>query len=632
MSVKEIKIPISTIQDGLNNADPPDLVGKRYMHSNGRKQVKDCIDIMLHNKKQRPGGKALFSDISGRLRGMGTFLQIDGTETKLCVAGGKLYSVGDSSLTELYDLTGDGEAYFQNILDICVVCNGAEVVKVEDESTAYKLGISAPTGATSELAMGGSLAVGVWNIYLTHTRKVDDVVVLRSTGQSVTSRTSGGGNQTITITFSDASSSDAQITHVEVWMSGPSDSGVYYYYGEAAIDDGSVSISSNTNKNTSLIYSVQALNNNEVPNFDYIAIFNNYLYGSVDNILYRSRQAGTRYQLERFDTSTNYASYPFTINGIFPFNDHIYLNTPGGMILVPYGELESQYQIIEGDYFKFPKTVKQYSGYLMGVTQRRFAIFDGQRFLPHDVASDVKPDLEKAINGASSTTPMGAEIYRRNDRLEYHLGYYDSIVGGGVNNRRLVLNLDTFQLMQDNEVRAAWEKWSSGFNYMIVTQDGDWYCGQSHSSISTIYYEDSQYNKDQNIYVAGSLVSENDYGWSFTVGSFIPDIEAIARITRVRMLAVYSKALKVNVSLDKWPPTSLSYSIEPYEDDVARYGTAIFGVSRYAPTGPQNKIKKLNRSLKAYSFDIKIFQTEEDKTFDLRELLIIGTLTKSRFT
>jgi hypothetical protein len=635
---KEVSVVINDISGGLNMVDPESDVGRRYMSANGRRQVTDSLDIMMHVKKQRPGSIGKSSIFTTYCKGLGVYLRESGTEYLLSVSGGKLYRHDKThpyGKTEMFDLTGTGNAWMQNYKDVCIVANGTEVVKVEGTS-AYRLGIAAPTGATSSLVAGGTLPDGVYNIIFTHTRKVSGSAVLHSTGQVLTAQTCGSGNNTIRVTFSNASSTDAQITHVSAWMT---DAGgtVYYYYGEAAIAAGTVDITSNANKNTALLYSVQAQRNYTVPNFQYILVFNNYLYGVVGNTVYRSLQAGTRYDLERFDTRAiygNLAEYPYQITGIYAIDPDIYINTNAGIIKIPNGDLTAQFEHVEkNDNFKYPHTVKAWNGGLIGLTTNKLGFFDGAKIYPHDIAQDVKSEVQKIFDSYNTDLPPCAEIYRRSDRLEYHLGYKDNLISTTHNNRRLVCNLDTVTFMQDSKTSAAWEKWSNGFSHMVVDNFGKWYCVQSLSGNGVIYTENKMQNRDTDIYAAGALSADKEYGWMFKTGRFIHSIRGIVRWMHARLYAKYGHTITIAVDTSTWPNTA-TYDAEATgtSGSESRYGIARYGVSRYAPETPILKKVPLTRSLKGVGVVMTVSATGDDKTFQLYEMGIFGILTQSRFT
>jgi hypothetical protein len=630
---KEVDYSITSLEDGMNNTDPAVDVGRRYVSRSPRYQVAGCLDFMLHKKMQRPGSQSITHSFTNYICGLGTYLRHSGTEYLLAMSGGKLYSVDKTAgtLTELYDLTGTGEAWFQDYLDICIVANATAVVKVEG-TNCYQLGIAAPSGVTAAAVSGGSLDDGVYKIYVSYARKVSGSNVLYSQGQVIGDVTCGAGKNTIRFTF--ANSSDAQVNNKIIWMT-DADGAVWYFYHET--DDNtttSIDVADTSARSTSLLYQTLAQYNYSVPAFEFICVHNGYLYGSVDNTLYRSLQAGSRYDLERFDTSAtgNNAEYPFDILGIHTLGEHLYLDTVAGMIMIPYGDITAQYKLIEGEYFLYPRTVIAWGGGLLGLTAKKIGFFDGNNFFAHDIGQSIKPEIAKVLSGANTNTlPCGA-LYRRSDRAEYHLGYYDTSVSGGVNNRRLVLNLDKLAFYEGNKVSAPWESWSSGANYIVVDNDGTMFWAQSAETGGTIVKPLTTRNVDQNTWVAGTYTAESVYGWQFTTGTFLTSIKGMVRWNELRIFAVMAAEFNVAIYIEKWPSIGASSSVNPEYESTPRYGIARYGVNRYAPEGPIHRRTRLKKNLKGYAVYMVFSQTEEDKLFELHNAMLSGVYTESKFT
>lgn len=637
--VKEVDIRISDLSDGLNTADPASDVGRRFLSNNGRKQVADALDFMLHTKKQRPGSDGASGIFTTYCRGLGTYLRHDGTEYLLSMSGGKLYShltTSPYTKTELYDLGGSGEAYFADYLDICVVCNGNEVVKVEGAS-AYQLGIAAPTGASVAAQSGGTLPDGAYKVIVGYARTVDSSNVLYSRGQDLGTVTLSGGNNTVRVTF--PNSSDSQVNNKVVWMTDAAGT-VYYFYHETGDNTtATVDVSSATSKNSALLYSTQAQRNYAVPDFEHILFHNGYLYGSVDNTLYRSLRAGSRYDLERFDTRAaggNTADYPFEITGLFAIGLDVFLNTPAGIFRLPNGDIDAEYDHVEkSDAFKWMKTLAPWNGGVIGLTNQKHALafFDGQKFFPHDLAQDIKPDIDAIYDDYNTDLPPSACIYRRSDRTEYHLLYKKNSITPNHHSRRAILNLNSVQFLQETRVRASWETWSNGAAYMVVDNDNKWYCAQSLADDGCIYIEHASQNRDKNIYRAGTLETDAEYGWSFKTGRIIHSIRGIVRWFEARLYAKYSAPITIALDASLWPDnTTYSTEASTASGTEPRYGIAQYGVDRYAPEQPVFKKKGLARSLKGIGVIVTLSGTQEDRSLEFYEALILGYLTQSRFT
>ena len=153
---------------------------------------KDQVQASLNAKLfkngvfRRPGTEAGDAVLSTNARGMFIYRQLDGTETKLLVSNGKLYSTPSNldTVTELYNLTGTGQAYFVNSLDKCFVCNGTEVVKVEGNN-CYQVGLSPPSGVSAAEAAGGTIPDGTYTVYACYARLDGGSSVLYSVGENI---------------------------------------------------------------------------------------------------------------------------------------------------------------------------------------------------------------------------------------------------------------------------------------------------------------------------------------------------------------------------------------------------------------------------------------------------------------
>jgi hypothetical protein len=272
---------------------------------------------------------------------------------------------------------------------------------------------------------------------------------------------------------------------------------------------------------------------------------------------------------------------------------------------------------------------------LLGLTGKKVGFFDGRRILEHDLGRDVRAWINSIIAGSGGTNnyPCGS-IYRRDTRIEYHLCYRDTTIGTATNNRRLVLNLDSLQILPENRVNAAWERWSNGANYMVTLNNGDWYCAQTHESKSVVYKKHDTRNIDVNIYKGDTLTASSDYGWSLKTGTFIPSIRGITRWITLWLLAKMSKEAYGRVLIEKWPSVNRVETFNPASADqnVPRYGVARYGVDRYAPESPVRRKGKLSRVLKGNAVYIEFYQTTEDRSFEFISSELYGVLTESRFT
>jgi hypothetical protein len=226
-----------------------------------------------------------------------------------------------------------------------------------------------------------------------------------STGQAVDDVTCSGGSNTKRFS-SFAASADGQVTKKIIWMTDAGGS-VWYLFGQADNDSTTtIDIEDTSGRSTAYVYSVEAHYNHAVPAFEYIKAHNNYLYGSVDTVLYRSLQAGNAYDLRRFDTSAtgNNATYPFTIEGVFAIGADLYLNTPGGIIKIPWGDYNAQIDIKQG-YFDYPRSVVEWNQGLLGWTKKGLQYFDGEKMAPVDISRDIST-INTIINSGAEADRM----------------------------------------------------------------------------------------------------------------------------------------------------------------------------------------------------------------------------------
>ncbi|CAK0764424.1 conserved hypothetical protein [Gammaproteobacteria bacterium] len=631
---KEVSIRFPGFGDGMNSQDPPVKVGEAYRGAT-RLQCSSSKNAILKGSsiKRRPGMRGIIDDLSTWIRGLDTYLQQDGTDGLLTVIGGDLYLVNKTTgaTTFLYTLGGGGEAWFATYQNKCFISNGAKNIKLEN-ITAYQVGIEAPTGITAEAYDGGVLAPGVYQIYVCYARKVSGTIVLYSTGQNLGTITLVNGVSNAIRLNNFADSTDPQVTTKVVFMS-DADGSTYYFY--RSVDSGTqISISTDYEKNEAIVYDAVAAGNIVPPAFSQILAADNRLWGVSGNTVYYSLQSGTAYDLERW-TELNFITYPYLITSIHALGQHLYINTPAGLIRQPFFDVSARFEHVEKRYyFKYPRTVAEWSGTLIGLTEDGVRIFDGEKMSSYDVSLDVKPEIEIAYNGASNENKPCGAVYRRSYRTEYHLGYRDLSVGNATNNSRLVLNLDRFAVAADNTVIAPWEKWDAGANYLTVDSNGQMFAGQSAPANSVIYVETDTRAADTDIYKGDILTAESIPALQVVTGVYIMSLSAKVRWTDIRMLAQLAENMTVEAHILTYPAVQTVQTVQPLTatTDVARFGIARFGVDRFAPATPTHKIAKLPRSINGYAVYFVINQVLEDKKFEVLQMEATGVLTASRFT
>ena len=633
-----VEIDYSKVSGGLNTTEDPTAIRDS--------QAQDCENAIILDRgwKRSPGFKGLKTSemFNSAAQGLFVYERNDGTETLLSVSGGKLYTVDQTTgdTTELYDMGGSGEAWFTNWRDKCWVCNGSKLVKVESASVAYQVGIDAPASGPSVSAVsGGSLADGTYSVYIGYARKVSGTNVLYSGGLLLGDVVISGSNKTIRISDF-ANSTDAQVNNKVVWVQEPSGS-VYYFYHETGDNTTTtVDVSSNTNKNTSLLFSINAASNLIVSSPQYCHMHDRRLWVAVDNRLYYSLQSGTVYDLEKFDTVNNYIDYPYVIKGLFTHGEHLYINTPNGIIRQPYGDVGARYEMIASSaqglpvYFKEFRTVDAWGSYTIGLTNDGVRFFNGQTFVQFDLSRDIKPDIQRLYNGSTTAfRPCGC-VHRRSFRTEYLLSYRDLNDGGLVNNRTLVLNLDSFIAAPNAKNYQSWERWKTGFSYMATKKDNTIYYCQSKDGGSNICAEDSTSTADQYIYNSGSLflVDSTNKRCKVVLKERIVDIGGRVRWNTLHHLLVLRRNAYVKLVVGDVPGISSTRTINASLSDVPVFGAAVFGAAVFPDEG--NVVRKVVFPKKCHgrSVYIEIYQDDDDTTFNVLSLILRGVHKITRFT
>ena len=623
----------SNVGGGLNTTDDMLLIGKN--------QVQQCMDAKLfrYGIFRVPGTEAGGAVLANNGRGIFIYRKLDGTETIIFMSDGKLYSAPSTidSKTELFDLTGTEKAYFANYLDKCFVCNGTEVVKVEG-SNCYQVGISPPSGVNVAASAGGTLQDGTYTVYACYARRVSGDNVLFSVGENVGDVVLGSGNNTIAIT-SFANSSDAQVGNKIIFLTEPS-SGVTYQYHETGDNSTtSFNITSDANKNTAVIYDTVASENTRPSAFEYLIAFNGSIYGLVSNTLYKSiKNTSNVYDLERF---TSNLVLPFEGKGLFSLGEHLYVNTTGGIIVIPYGDISAEWDKLTDDYFYEINTVREVSERrIIGLTYQGIKYFDGQKFFGHDLSRDIKDEIRKIYTTTSGFSPFGI-LVRTNERLEYHLGYNDSSVSEATNNVRLVLNVDEVQLLPNNRTIAPWEIWSSGFNYACVNLNQIMFMLQDHASVPILYKLNTNNTFDNGTYKNdGTLASAQDNKEiSVTFRAYNIDLMTMVRWYLVSMMVKAISSLTVylyiregdqnrtdNVTIDAGGTDNL-WAESTVDDDELIWDEDVWGVDELVLN-----TAKTDDDMKGYVMYMKFTQTQNDNDFHILRTEAHGIPVQNQYT
>jgi hypothetical protein len=627
-SRKKAVLDFSDLSNGLNTTEDPVKIGKR--------QAQSCRNAILrkNGQERRPGSLFLSgTTLTTAYKGLFSYLQTNGTEKLIGVSGGKVYDINltTGEETERYNLTGIGEAWAANALSKLFVVNGSGVMKLENE-TAYRVGIAPPSGCTAQAKAGGSLPDGQYQIRCCYAR-TENGFTLYSQGQTVSTVTLGSGNNTVEFTAF-PNSSDAQVDNKVVFMTDAGGSTFYRYYATGNNTTTAFDITSTAQRNAAILYSVVAVNNTLPNNMTQIIWFDGRLWGFVNNVLYYSlKTQDNPTDLERW-YAANKITYNHQITAMFVIGDNLYLNTKRGIILQPADVYSRNYYVEERWYFTQPRTIKNWNGGILGLTNDGFRFFDGEKFLNYNISKDIQTQIKQMKAPDSSYLP-NAVIYKRDIREEYHVCYQDTAYSSLNANQRIVLNLDKLAFLPEKEVTAPWEVWDNGANYMATDTNGVMYNVQNHANLAPVIYTETTLNTiDNGMYLRdGSLGDSN---------SFIPLVVE----TRVELPAldywVNWNVLRALI-LQKFS-TTLTVSIRDVSglnDSVTTVGTGTrqslwdimqWDVDLWAGNTPQIVKNKLKRNLKGAMVFIKVEQTADDPSWNLQELQLHGIAMRTRFT
>lgn len=601
-------------------------------------QVQDCKNAILRKNgaDRRPGTIAKENfNLTKSVKGLHNYLDFADDEHLLMGSDGKLYDVAksDGAPTERYNLGGAGNFYFADALGRSFVANGANVVKDEGGIT-YQVGIDAPTGASAAESVSGtgSLAEGIYDVYIGYGRDVDGTIVLCSTGQSLGEITVTSPNNSITISDF-AESADPQVNKKVIWMTIAGGGTVYRTQVEDNNATTTYVVDTAPTTEIKITYGVDAVNNVAVPAFKYILSADNRVWGSVDNVLYYSlMNSSNPYELERF-FPLNIITFKYKITGIFELNGSIYVNTPYGIFKQPNADVTARTEHVELRWnFKYMNTVVDYGGGKLGLTNDGVKFFDGENFRDYDISEDVRGEISKIYGTISGFEPY-ASIIRRDIRTEYHLGYNDNSLTNVTNNKRLVLNLDKLEYLPEKKVVAPWEIWSNGATHMALDNSGVTYQAQSHATLPKLYIEDTTTTIDNGIYLQSGLVGTSDSAVEIKVCSKTILLDMSARLIWNVLRTMARLSAKATIEIHIRDVEGLNSSnLVGSGDGVSEWDVFLWDVGTWASTTPRLIKTKLPMNLKGYMMFVKFYQTANDPEFNIQDIVVEGIASQTRFT
>lgn len=601
-------------------------------------EVRDCLNarLLLRGFERWPGAENLPAHgvVTDFFRGEFHHSEVDGTDHLFTVFGGKLYEINKSTgaKTELYDMTGSGEAWGGSHFGTFFCANGSSVVKVEG-STAYQVGITPPTGVTAAGATsGGSLADGTYKLYAAYARRVSGVNVLYSTGQSIADVviSGGGGNGKITIS-NFANSGDGQVGNKVIFMTDAGGSTYYQYHQTEDNTTTTFDIVDASNKQTAITYTAYSQPSARPGNFTFLFAHNNRLWGIIGNVLYYSMKATptNTYNLERF-RPLDYIKYPYQLTGIFAVGKHLCLNTAeNGVIVQPLADVTAPYEHLEQrQSFKYMRTVGDWRGGKIGVTNDRVGFFDPttMQFEEWDYGKNIRPALTQIwANATSDFQPCGI-TYRRADRIEYQLSFRDTRVGSYNNNRTYALNLSRTTFLDAENFKAPWEIVGRGFNYVCVDGDNTLFMAQSRDSAGTVYKEDSTSTTEVGIYDDdGSYIStaQNMRMW-VTTRTVLKNLFTKQVIDNIRGLYRIAAPITVGVYIadDSSKSVTQEISLADAAMEESLWGTMVWG-DNWAGEDEQMDEIKIYDGVHGYTWYLKLSQTGDDSDCVVTQLDVL---------
>jgi hypothetical protein len=628
---KEIVIQYADVSGGCNSIEYPTLFQPNQVHDSSIGYILRKSGITKYPGAQGLSAATTFDDY---LRAMFLHRQFAGTESLYALSDGNLSLVDttDGSLTTKYAMGGPtSKGVATDAYGKKWVCNGTSTVKIEG-TTAYQVGLTAPTGATAAASAGAGLSDGEYGVYVSYARKVSGVNKLYSQGQLIASVTLGGGNNQITVTM--ANSGDAQVNNKVVWIKSPAEVVHYFFHETGDNTTTSIVISGTTAKLTSTIYEFNAADNGNPPAITYIFAFAGRLWGIKDNIIYYSDMGEfSEYDLEVW-RAASYRITQYKLTGIFSVGQNLYFNTDNGILLLQNGDVNQMLYLIETRWhFQFIETVSAWNNGVIGVTNQGVRIFDGMQFSQYDLAYPIREKLERIYSESANFSPCGF-VYRRENRDEYHLMWQDNTFTSTVNNEHAILNLSSIIWQDVNAYQLAWEFQPISGNFAAISSDNTIYIGQTHETASKIYKENNSTAYNNNCYNAeGELLAvDTALETSLRTREFLYDTSAVMWLRKFYVYAQNDFPFTIQIfsgeDIDQY---TTEITIPASGEQSARYDAAIYDAARYPIDGAETTRKKLPTDFKARSIYVIIKQSADDIRFKLMQLNIFATVETGNY-
>lgn len=635
--VKEIKASFGDMSGGIANAYPP--------HSIAKNQVADAINALFEKKghTKHSGIVGLDNRLATPIRGNFCYKKQDGTELNIVISNQKIYSVvlATSTFTEIGTLTSDNECFAINVRGKLWICNGVDFVKIESTPAIYRVGIAAPAGFTAAASGSGSLAAGTYIIYASYSRVVGSAT-LHSAPQLVNSGLVVGASGTVTLTVT--ASTDQQVTEITVWMTDANGS-TLYYYGNANNTTGSIVISSDANKNNSLLMYEQAAGNQLPPALKNVWSADGRLMGCVanSNIIYYSMKAQNEFDLERWPTEYYIPTIPYNVLSGYVLNGDLFINTVGGLYKIANCDLASKpIEVIPGSmcntnllYFPYYnlRSVVEYNGALWGFTNDGFRIFDGKNF-SIDLSKHIKPFVNKLMAGSSNFPPSGFVYRRSGKRTEYRCSFNDTELSTVSSNRSLLLNLDTIIIADNAEYRAAWELSSVGWHSAYVNGSGNIVIAQNNSTVGLIAQESGEFYKNCLDERGVLLTAETGIKIYIKSRTFLDELYGLDRWFKMYLLRRMSSAVNIKLLIEDNNLYNFNAIFANTGGNKNILDSAIPLTIPFILSSDvsEEKFYKMPQNAKGNTMAIEIEQTAIDSVYAITEIEIYGQHEGNLFT